>query len=362
MQLKPMKPKKLTEVEPELLSLVLDLLRKDKNANEIRDELASKYPESKFGRETPLKLIRQAIKEKLLVVRAKRHLELEANLVSTYELDEAHIVNSNIWTDVANQAADLLLKMVKQLVTSNKQTVRIGVAGGELLSQICKVFSHRLREEPDGLPREIVIHSLVAGYEIKDATHSFFHYFIDQDPPLPIKVKFAVLHAPGFVPSGKYQEIKELPVIADAFKQSIYIDIIISSLGAHWSAKNVDGKSHSRLKDLYTAISPEAIEELEKEGVVGDLLWIPFTKNSLNISTNYRMMTLFTPEQFPRLIESGKSVILVAAPCLVCKQDKGELLSIVLNHHLTYGKLMTHLVSHRQCAQKAIAYTKQTSQ
>jgi DNA-binding transcriptional regulator LsrR (DeoR family) len=327
----------------ELMSTVLDLVIQGKTPTEIERKVRLIPRYGDFKRQRVYDLVREAGLRGLLRFRGARDDELERQLRETSQLKDVRVVRTHHWQDISEHVADLLLQLIKE--SSHKQSVGIGIAGGLMLMQTCKLLAQRLQREPAGLPKKLSIHTLVAGFDPGDATHSFCQYFADQDDLLKReeerKTRFVVLHAPGLVPMGRFNELKAWPVVKAAYDRSHEIDILVTSSGGHWNP------GHSQLYKVLSRLDKTAVQQFRQAGVIGDLMWIPFSVERLDIHAELRTMTLFDLCDLPKLIAQGKKVVVAVGPCTECNEPKHDVLRTLL---FQYGierrqALMTHLVT-----------------
>lgn len=341
--------------EEDEISLVCYLLcEKQLKPSEIAKEIRARFrlPDNKeYSRERTYKKINEAAKRGWLRFRGPRGLEIEHALRTRFDfLHGARVVRSAAHQDIARHAARMLFDLARGY--KDRGIVRVGVAGGHLLRYVFRRFADLIQETPDGLPQQIVLHSLVGGFS-DDPTadpNSFFQFFRTGKTPSPVQVRYIPLHAPGFIPGGKFAELRALPIIKDAFVEAAKIDIFISSAGGCFN----DG--HSMLCKMFEKMQDESLAQCRKAQVVGDLMWHPFSKKELDIHTDSRAMTLFDLNHLPKLVEQGKKFILAVSPCgdRNCFKDKGEALLAVLAHSQRKA-LFTHLVVDYRSARAALA-------
>jgi DNA-binding transcriptional regulator LsrR (DeoR family) len=221
-----------------------------------------------------------------------------------------------------------------------KDEVHIGFAGGYAMRTVAEKLAGLLKEPTENLPGTLVLHSLVAGFDVElplTDPNSFFTYFSQQAIELQLKMRFVLLHAPAIVPSGRMQEILDLPGITEAH-QSIRntLDIIVTSASSFYDR-------HFVLHRYYADKSEQMLEMLKRDGCVGDMLWLPLAPTGpIDMSEYpYRTMTLVELDKLPGYIGRGTRVILALAPCNLCDRPKTDILRTILN---LKDHLITHLV------------------
>lgn len=347
------KKKELPIGEEGEISLVCYLLcEKHLMPAEIAEEIRERFQmtEKEYGRTRPYKMINEAARRGWLRFRGQQAIETEFALKTRFDfLHGARVIRSAVHQDIAQHAARVLFELARDY--TDRGIVRVGVAGGHLLRYVFRRFADLVQETPQGLPTQIVLHSLVAGFS-DDPTadpNSFFQFFRADKLPSTVQVQSVPLHAPGFIPTEKFAELRTLPIIKDAFDEAAKIDIFISSAGGCFN------EGHSMLYKMFKRMQDQSLAQCRKAHVIGDLMWHPFSKEELDIHTDSRAMTLFDLSHIPKLIGQGKKFILAIAPCgsKNCAKDKGEALRALLAHSQRKA-LITHLVTDSRSAKAAL--------
>jgi len=251
-------------------------------------------------------------------------------------LREARVVHTSQFEDVAYYGAEMLITLLKNMRSSIKTTVHIGFAGGHAMRTLARALARLLRESEAELPEELVLHALVAGFDVFDPTtdpNSFFTLFQKHTPMGP-EFKFVGLHAPTVVEADQYDSLRNLEGIKESFDQVDKLDIIVTS-AAIWA----DEHSTFRKRMLK---SPGCFDTLDKAGCIGDMLWLPLgPEGPLTVATRVRTMTLVELTELTTRIKAGKHVVLVLGPCAMCRKTKAQILRAILT---SKDRLISHLV------------------
>jgi len=248
------------------------------------------------------------------------------------------VVHSMVADDVAYRGAKLLVELMQNFERGNEaqRAYHIGFAGGHLLRKVARSLASLLREAQP-LPKRVVFHALVAGFDLGNpitAPNSFFSFF-GEEMALPLEIEFVGLNAPGIVRTQEMEMLKRVGMIERAFKKAKDIDVIYASAG-HWE------HGHSVLHQMYELESKECLTQLLQMGCVGDMMWRPVGRNGpLETDVEARAVTIMNLSDVPSFIARGKSMVLVVGPCGVCRKPKNEVLEPIL---AAKPALLTHLV------------------
>ncbi len=216
------------------------------------------------------------------------------------------------------------------------------------MRRVARILGDLLRRPTGPLPKEIVFHALVAGFDVEDPTtdpNAFFTYFVN-DAAMPIVTNFVGLHAPPVCVSDLFEELQKLEGIKQAFARKDDLDIIVTS-GGSWR----DECAHSMLAHFMKK-SKDTIKVLERLNCVGDLLWRPLNEDGpITEVTKIRAMTLIELTDLRRFIKDGTSVVLMLGPCRKCMNPRPVLLKTILDLD---EHLITHLVTDTRTAAEVL--------
>jgi DNA-binding transcriptional regulator LsrR (DeoR family) len=277
----------------------------------------------------------------------KASFTLSTQLRAQYNwLADAKVVHTNQFEDVAYQGAETLITLLQHVNREPERKVHIGFAGGHAMHRLAQIFAQLLDESDAELPETLVLHALVAGFEVRDPTtdpNTFFTLFRNQTS-VNTKFEFVGLHTPPVVQASEYDSLRDSEGIRESYEHAKDLDIIVTS-AADWSDE------HSTFRK-YMERSPGCSDVLVKAGCHGDMLWLPVgSRGPLKVQTKVRSMTLIELPELPRFISRGKYVLLVLGPCAMCQRTKSRILSAILN---SKQRLISHLVVDTRSAKEAM--------
>jgi DNA-binding transcriptional regulator LsrR (DeoR family) len=301
----------------------------------------------------PFEFIQQATREKHWLHFTAPWDELSSEIIrTTFDLDGVQVTLTDFIDDVAQRAAYMILDLLRDLRRA-KSEVHIGFSGGHTTRKVFRKLAYLLTGPADSLP-DIVCHALVAGFDMTapgtDPT-SFFTYLADQNTSVP--TSFVLFHAPPIVPGAQMEALRKLGPIQRALNRSNELDLIVTSAA-------VFSDPHSQLKRHFEEYSPETVAQLERDGCIGDMLWLPINKDGPIDTANYayRPVTVIELSELPKRINRGQKVLLVLGPCADptqhCDGTKTTILSTILNLHSRRHRYVTHLVVDRPTAKELI--------
>lgn len=333
--------------EQEQLAVVCRLFCAGHGPAEIARRIRQDYAARTFTRQSPYPLLLKAAKAGRFRFVPKASLELATDLRNRYNwLAGAEVVHTNQFEDVAYQGAATLITLLQHVSREPQAKVHIGFAGGHAMRRLAQIFAQLLDESSAELPRTLVLHALVAGFEVRDPTtdpNTFFTLFRNETS-VNTKFEFVGLHTPPVVHAGEYNSLRHVEGIRESYERAKDLDIIVTS-AADWSHE------HNTFRK-YMEHSPGCADILVKADCRGDMLWLPLGPNGpLQIQTEVRAMTLVELPQLPRFIKRGKYVLLVLGPCAICQETKSRILSAILNSR---KQLISHLVVDTRSAKEAM--------
>jgi DNA-binding transcriptional regulator LsrR (DeoR family) len=323
-----------------MIAFVCELYFRGMTVKKILKELEDRYGEAgKVSRETPMAFIRYAAERKWIHYHAPKNLPLEQFILNSYMwLKRVSVVHTAVTEDVARETASMLLRLVQECYRTEGKTgeVHIGFAAGLSMQKVARAFADILCDPAPDLPKKIVIHSLVTGFEPGNPTtdpNTFFTFYVNR-PTMQVETRFVSLFAPCMVQTRMMPQLLESKEIHDTFRAANDLDIIVTS-GSDWADE------HSSLLRCMDR-SKESLGKLLRAGTVGDMLWRPIGKEGpVKESVSIRMMTLLELEQLSDFIQNKRYVLLMLGSCGKCKRPKGEILHTILKQN---PQLITHLV------------------
>ena len=299
------------------------------------------------SREQVWRLITYAFQQRWVRYHPPLHLELQERMRGAFPfLRQIKVVKTATLDAIASQGAAVLMDLMRRHVKENSrpQEYHCGFAGGGVLRRMARALAEEIQRNPAGLPKEIVFHAIVSGFNMHDPTtnpDSFFAYF-GADQELPVSTSFVGLLAPGLVRRGEMEKLKKVHSIKAAFERVSEINAFVTSVG-HWTG------NHSGLCKMYLEHSQRSYNVLCEAGAVADLMWRPLAPSGpVLIPSDVRAMTLLELDALPGFIAKGKRVLLVCGPCSVCRGPRADALKVVLEQR---ESLITDLVvDHRSAA------------
>lgn len=303
----------------------------------------------KLSREDPWRLLAFAASRGWLRFHASIDYDLTDAIRDRYSfLTSATVVRTGVSDDVSFYLARALLDEVRDIARrgGRDRELHLGFAGGSALRKAARHFAAMLCEPHEDLPRHIVFHAMVAGFNFRETPvdpNSFFGYFTGE-PRLQVETSFVGLHTPGLVPRDRVDMLRSLEYVEEAYERARAIDIVVTSAGGHWR------QGHSLLYEMYKRSSPRSLAQLTELNCLGDMMWRPLgPEGPLEVETEVRTMTLMELSELPAMIARGKRVFLLLGPCGSCGGPKTEVLRAVLNHS---PQLITHLVADSRSARE----------
>jgi DNA-binding transcriptional regulator LsrR (DeoR family) len=321
----------------EQMSVVCNLFINGMKFSEIANTINQTY-HTNLKRESTYPILMNAVQRKWIRFVPPPEYELEMRLRRQYAwLDDVRVAHSAQFQDIAGFGAEALIELLKKFYHQNKDVVHIGFAGGHAIRKLTYLFSQMLPQFEGKLPSRLVLHALVAGFDIHEPRtdpNTFFSFF-QSSSMHGFDIEFVGLHAPSRVKTEEFRNILESEDICDSSRAAKKVDIIVTS-GTCW------GDEHSSFRK-YMQKSETCFKILDRQNCVGDMLWLPLgNEQPLPLETEIRAMTLFELNDLPNFIRRGKKVLLVLSPCFYCNQTKSSILKAVLNQK---EHLITHLVA-----------------
>lgn len=322
----------------EQLSVVCDLFMNRKKVSEIAKEINKKY-HANLKREATYPLLMKAVKKKWIQYVPPPEDQMERSLRSKYNwLSGVRVVHSSQFSDIAHYGAEMLLDLLKNFRHPDKNEIHIGFAGGHAMRILANQFAKLLENLNNPFPKKLVLHALVAGFNVREPTtdpNTFFTLF-HSDSSRGIQYDYVGLHAPPLVESKHYDELMKGPGCSESKELAEDIDIFVTSATC-WNDE------HSTFRK-YMDNFPECSKTLEKEGCIGDMLWHPLgEKKTIDPNkTAIRAMALYDLNDLAGFIKEDKNILLVLGPCRECNKTKTSVLKAILDQD---NQLITHLVT-----------------
>ncbi len=322
----------------ELVSVVCKYFCRGMPVTQIAKTVREKM-KIELSREEPYRLISFAAQRQWLRYQAPLALDISEEIMKRHPWLHVKVFRTGVSDDISYQLAETLLELVCELgrLRSPNAEVHIGFAGGISLRKTARMFAEKLKEPRENLPKKIVFHAVVAGFNITDPStdpNGFFTYFAG-DSALLVKTAFMGLPAPGIAFTSEMGKLRSNPYMSKAIACIKDIDIVVTSVGGHFQ------EGHSGFHSMFSTVSPRTVEQLIKAGCIGDMSWRPLGKEGpLEVKTEMRTVTLLELGDLPQFIKRGKSVLLLVGPCGDCGGPKDEVLRAIF----AKDRLISHLV------------------
>jgi DNA-binding transcriptional regulator LsrR (DeoR family) len=310
----------------------VDAIRK-----ELREELGDT---AELKREAVYSYVHVAGSLQMLFVEVQEHAEYREKIYERCgQRIPVHVVRTGSSHQVAQHAARLLLSLVREKTKEKgpDSPVHVGIAAGFSMRHLARAFAQLLCGPVDGLPEEIVFHTLVPGFDgtapLTDP--NTFSVFFDHRDVMRVDVRFLGLKAPAIVKTKGLAAIMKTDMIRRAQEALVDLDIVVMS-GAQWSDE------HNLYRQGLGAASPATVQELLAAKCVGDVMGGPIGPDGpLNLDTEARALMLLGIDDLRSRIRNGTRVLLMLGPCHACGLPKGDLLGAVLGQN---DPFITHLV------------------
>lgn len=331
----------------ERLSVVCRLFCEGNSPATIARRIREDYGARTFTRQAAYPMLLKAAESGWLRFVPKASFTWSNKLRAQYNwLTDVKVVHTTQFEDVAYQGAETLITLLQHMNREAKRKVHIGFAGGHAMCRLAQIFAQLLDDSEAELPETLVLHALVAGFEVLDPTtdpNTFFMLFRNRTS-VNTKFEFVGLHTPPVVRASEYDALRDAEGIRESYEHAKDLDIIVTS-AADWSDE------HSTFR-RYMEKSADCAERLIRAGCIGDMLWLPMgARGPLEVQTKIRSMSLIELRELPAFIRRGKFVLLVVGPCAMCQRTKAPILASILGSR---QRLISHLVVDTRSAREVL--------
>lgn len=332
--------------ETELMSLVCGYFSQGYTASDIKRLLAEQHGIT-VNREVPHQLFNKAAARGWIQFTPPREHALGEALAARYAwLRDLRVVESPLVPDVARVGAKALYQLLQQKFAG--QEVHLGFSGGHGMRDLARALANLLHAPTPDLPRRIVFHALVAGFDIEDPTtdpNTFFAYLV-KDAAMMVETGFVGLRTPPVVTRAQFDQLRNLEGVKESFDRARQLSVIVTS-ARDWR------DAHSTLPKWVRGSTAD-LRKLEQSGIVGDILWRPLTMTGpAECDTERRAMTIMELADLSQFVRDGKEVLLVVGPCAEpkCMAPQSRIVRAVLNQD---PRLITRLVVDSRCARELL--------
>ncbi len=303
------------------------------------------------NRESVYRHLRKARERGYIKFLPPRDRELSARLREKFR-GAIHVINTGqfaVNSVLADAAAALVAEKIRDRGKLKKDApVHIGFTGGVTTRNVAYELSQQYKNDLQ-LPN-LVIHAITGGFGAREAQlapDTWFAWFLQHKSDEPAReVSFVGLFAPPMVTtSTMYEEIKDLPGVAEAFQDRSQIEIVVTSLGTAddpWIPFVEEGRKSSLM---------------EQTGWVGNVLYCPYSKEGPidEAGLEWYPFTLFRIPELVEMAAGGKTIVLVCGPSHRSNRRKtAALLPLLMNPKL---RVFTDLVIDVGTAQEVIMQT-----
>ena len=335
----------------------------------VADEISKEFNREDINRERIYPLLWEAINREFLVMNVPVHVKLRNRLIKKFNLSEyletnngdvvvTNSVVGNLSDHVNTKAADVIIKLIDQVNKTpkdqisvgdkNQRSVHLGFGAGYAAEKVAKKLSQRTGTDTP----KLTLHALTSGghyrAEKKKAPTTYFSFFDDK----VCDASFVGMFTPTVVLKEEYETLKNNPSYRSVLKLRDDIDILVTSLA--W-AKDDDGLLKKYYKGLVDdkLVGEDVLQALEDEGWIGDVMFLPYSKEKPIESDILRPVTLFNFNELCDFAKRpGKYVVVTCAPCKDCGQTKTEAIRPLLENPKL--RMWTHLIIDRSTAEKLV--------
>lgn len=338
-------------------------------------------------REKIYPLIWQAFKRGFLLLKAPIELNLRDRLVERYELDayltpsaasasssvdaatrtvpnadaDRKLVVVNVSGPTASRhvgsvAADEIIKLIYRVAAEkkaravaegrdpNETRVHLGFGAGYAAMEVAR----RLADRADAQTPKLTLHAISPGgfYIAKQQMDPtvYFNYFIDAG----LDVECVGLFSTPVVATEDFERLQRNPSLRRCFERRDEIDIIATSLASADDEHGLFRQYFEHLRDE-NLVDASALQTLEAQGWVGDVLFQPFSPTGALTPKSYRAVALFTFDELAAFSRRpGKHVVVIGGPCGACGAPKTNALRPLLENE--NARLWTRLIVDRDAA------------
>ncbi|MBQ2850592.1 MAG: hypothetical protein IJE77_08925 [Thermoguttaceae bacterium] len=355
-------------------------------AASVVDWLVRERGRDDVTREKIYPLIWQAFKRGFLLLKAPIELNLRDRLTEKYKLDaylapaapangadaaseqavanadaERKLVVVNVSGPTASRhvgsvAADEIIKLIYRVAAEkkaravaegrdpNETRVHLGFGAGYAAMEVAR----RLADRADAQTPKLTLHAISPGgfYIAKQQMDPtvYFNYFIDAG----LDVECVGLFSTPVVATEDFDRLKRNPSLRRCFERRDEIDIIATSLASADDEHGLFRQYFEHLRDG-GLVASDALQTLEAQGWVGDVLFQPFSPSGALTPKSHRAVALFTFDELAAFSRRpGKHVVVIGGPCGACGAPKTNALRPLLENERT--RLWTRLIVDRDAA------------
>lgn len=345
----------------------------------VAEWLARERGRGDVTREKIYPLIWQAFKRGFLLMRAPLELNLRDRLIEKYRLENylappavdgepdagrklvvVNVSGSTTSRHVGSVAADEIVELIDRVAAEkkaravaegrdpNETRVHLGFGAGYAAMEVAR----RLADRADAQMPKLTLHAITpGGFYIAEQQMDptvYFNYFINAG----LDVECVGLFSTPVVATEDFERLKRNPSMRRCFEMRDKIDIIATSLAAAEDEHGLFRQYFDYLRDE-KLVDANALEALEAQGWVGDVLFQPFSATRSLTPESLRAVALFTFDELAAFSRRpGKHVVVVGGPCGACGAPKTNALRPLLANEST--RLWTRLIVDRDAARELL--------
>ncbi len=336
--------------EEELLFPVVERFLDGQKAGEIIDAIQAAFS-LKLGRELVYKIVRSAVRKKLLHLCPPLDKGLSLRLTecfgkSEHKVHSVHVVNDRASTSKDNvpvRTAHLVLAKIRK-IGQRRSAVHLGLGIGHSTLLFAQTLGALVRSDPT-LPK-LHLHALSPAFSTIDPLETPIGFYSYLAETYHGRTPFEGLFAEPLVSAGEdYEHMLRHRIVQRAFECKGDIDIIVSSMA---SSEDEHGYLRAYLDGYDTSGS---LERLEERGWRGDVQLLPYGDGgAIELSEGTKAVTLFDLRELVQVARhADREVYLMSGPCSKCDVSKDEaLLPLLQNPSL---RIWSHLIVGLETAQ-----------
>lgn len=286
------------------------------------------------------RIVREGVRRKFIRLNPPEHVQKAELIRQRYRIDDkartikvVNVHGTGVRDQVAYVGAEVTLALIKQL-GKKKERVRIGLGAGRTAMTVARRLGQLVGSEAE-CPK-LALHALTSGFTVNPMTApvTFFRFFDEAK----VDVEYVGLFAAATANYENYDDVKQQPVVDEAFHWAADIDIVITSL-----ARADD--EHGMLNGFLTHGPRQMVSELRAKKWVGDVQFLPYSPaGPITLSKGFRAVTLFELSDLVRMARTeDKFVVLVAGPCNQCPKLKTKALRPLLEQESL--RVWSHMVT-----------------
>ena len=340
-------------------------------ATAVAESLAKEFNRSDLTREKIYPLLWEALRRRFLIMNAPVENDLRRQLIEKFDLDAhvnetkgdvavVNVVGKNASQHVSATAADRIIKLIFQVqkekeakaIAEGKDPKDVRVHLGLGAGYAAMVLADRLSTRATVETPKLTLHALTpGGFYIAEQQNSPTAYFLRFTDKF-VDVECLGMFSPPVVTTEFHSQLRRNPSLFSSYNRREEIDILVTSLA---SATDPHGLVRQYFEYLKTNgfIEEDVVQTLENEGWVGDVLFQPYSASRPIYPKSLRTVALFELDELVKFSKTpGKHVVVIGAPCNVCRTTKANALLPLLREPSL--RLWTQLIIDREAVNQLL--------